>query len=67
MPVLVDRAVRRFIHDITRAATIHAEDSWKEGNLHFKMTKEHVCGVINTDKFAFMKKVVEDIPTELPA
>ena len=27
VPVLVDRAVRRFIHDVTRAAAVHAEDT----------------------------------------
>ena len=63
--MLVDRAVRRFIHDLTRTACLHAEESWKEGNQHFKMSKEHVAAAINTDTFGFMKKVVEDIPTEL--
>ena len=63
VPELVDRAVRRFVKELTNTAALYAMQQGKSGNLHFKLQREHVRAAIdNTTKFGFLKKAVEDVP-----
>ena len=64
VPVLVGRAVHRMIKDVTQAAADITLKRGKTGScLHFKMSKEDLAeAIMNTPKFKFLRKIVEDIP-----
>ena len=64
--MLVGRAVHHFIRDLTEKC---AEVSMKRGKtgqcMNYKLTKENIREAIYSNpRFAFLKKVVEEIPME---
>ena len=59
------RIVHRFIRDLTQQSAALSVDLGKQGNcLNYKLTREHLRHTIdNLDRFKFLRKIVEDVPT----
>ena len=68
VPVLVGRAVHHFLKDLSRQCSDISVQSGKTGHcMNFKLTKDHVKeAIFKNPKFAFLRKIVEDIEPEQP-
>ena len=63
MPIIISRAVHRFIVDLTNHCAQISQNEGKHGHcVNYRLTKEHVKEAIEKEpKFKFLRKITADM------